>query len=362
MNRMNVLFVSQTSRNEQPYLDPSVRYRCYNFAEDIRDIGGTADVVSLQKFQIEMIDSYDYFIFHRPGNGKAKLADILKEMRRKNKRFHADYDDLIFAVEYALESSIFLKKVKTRTETMRIFKDNFAAFRLFDRFTASTEPLAKEINRLVPEAEVEIIPNGLSTLLLKSVGLGGNDNCAKKNNHRRRIISYLSGTESHKLDFAYIQDVLAGFLRRHPNFSLMIAGPLDFDEKLFPKHSVFRQRYKPFKEFFKSASKAYINIAPLKPKNKFNECKSSLKFFESGVWGVPTIASFIRCFERFSDSEGLKLAVSLKEWEEHLESFADTKEYEKATLGLQEYCMENCLSSSSTNKLLNFISHGRKEI
>ena len=141
-----------------------------------------------------------------------------------------------------------------------------------------------------------------------------------------------------------------------------MAGPLDFDEKLFPKHSVLCQRHKPYRDFFRSASRAYLNIAPLKPNNKFNECKSSLKFFESGIWGVPTIASSIGCFKRFSASKGLKLAVSLNEWEEHLETFVDTKEYKKATRGLQEYCMKNCLSSSSTDKLLYFINHRRKEI
>jgi hypothetical protein len=309
-----------------------------------------------------MIDCYDYFVFHRPGNANAKLAEMLEDIRRKNKRFHADYDDLVFAVQYALDSSLFLNKVKTKGGTIKIFEDNFAAFRLFNCFTTSTIPLSKEIRRLAPEAKVEIIPNGLSQLLLKSVGLGTNSNNVRHNDFPRHVISYLSGTKSHNLDFAYVQDVLARFLGRHTDFCLLVAGPLDFDEQLFPTYSVLRQGHKPYNEFFKSASRAYVNIAPLKPNNRFNECKSSLKFFESGILRVPTIASSIDDFKRFSASKGLKLSNSLDEWEEHLETLVDTKEYENATRGLQEYCMTNCLSSSSTDKLLYFINHGRKEM
>lgn len=362
MKKINILFISQTKQLQQPYLDPSVRYRCYNFAQDIRNNGMIADVIPLQKFQMDMIDSYDYFIFHRPGNGNANLAYILKEIHRKGKRFHADYDDLIFAVEYALESSIFLNKVKTKGETIEIFKDNFAAFNLFDCFTASTKPLAEEINRLIPDAKVEIIPNGLSSTLLRAVGLGTDTDDTEKNNHHRHIISYFSGTESHNLDFAYIQDILADFLRRHRNFCLLVAGPLDFDMTLFPKLSVLRQRYKPYEQFFKSASQAYLNIAPLAPNNRFNECKSSLKFYESGIWAVPTVASPLECFKRFSDSDGLKLAVSLDEWDEHLERLTEADEYKKATAGLRQYCLKNCLSQSSSDKLLHFINRTGQKI
>jgi hypothetical protein len=362
MDRPSILFVSQTSQIEQPYLDPSVRYRCYNFAEDIQTLGGIADVVSFQRFQMEMIDCYDYFIFCRPWNGNNKLSTILELLNKKNKLYHADYDDLIFAVEFALESSIYLNRVCTETETIKIFEENYEVFRLFDYYTTSTEPLAKEISRLNPKSKVTVVPNGLSRLLLASFGLLHQNHSRKINNWPIRVISYLSGTKSHNLDFEYVKDVLIAFLKRHRDFYLMIAGPLDIDERQFPRDSLFRKEVMPYRQFFESASRAYLNLAPLKLNNKFNECKSSLKFFESGIWGVPTIASSIGDYKRFSDSKGLKLVNSLNEWEECLEMLVDTKEYEKATRGLQEYCMKNCLSSSSTDKLLYLVNHRRKEI
>jgi len=361
MDIPRILFVSMTRQTEQLYLDPSVRYRCFNFAEDIRVLGGIADVISPQKFEKEMIDYYDYFIFHRPWNGDNKLGLILKEIRSQHKSFHADYDDLIFAVKYALESSIFLNGRASKHDTIKIFKKNFNAFQLFDHFTVSTDLLAEQIVRLNPKAMVNVIPNGLSRSLLKSLGLfDEKQHTAKKAVSPRQVISYFPGTKSHDCDFAYIKDVLIKFFKRHRNFYLFIAGLLDCNEKQFPSGSIFLQEHKPYRDFFKSAANAHINIAPLVPNNIFNGCKSSLKFFESGVWGVPTIASPIGDYNRFADSKGLMLPSTLDEWEYCLELLTDAKEYENATNGLQEYCINRCLSSNSTHLLIKTMNNGRE--
>jgi hypothetical protein len=360
LDTLKVLFISQTVRVDQPYLDPSVRYRCYNFAEDIRALGGIADVVALQKFQLGMIDLYDYFIFHRPGDGKVKLYEILNEVRQQNKGFHADYDDLIFSAEHALQCSIYLNKIKTKTETLHIFNKNRSAFDLFESFTTSTKPLAQKIQCLAPKTSVKVVHNGLSSSLLRSYGFHINSKWTHRAALPRRVISYLSGTTSHNCDFAYIEEILIHFLKKHREFCLCVAGPLEFNVELFPKDSVYRQRHKPFREFFRSASDAYFNIAPLMPNNAFNECKSALKFFESGIWGVPTIASPIGDFKRFSDCEGLQLPESRKQWKESLERLAEPGEYEKATQGLSEYCLSNCQSHSSTNRLLVWIDERMK--
>ena len=356
-----VLFISTTSRIDDPYLDPSVRYRCFNFAEDLRLLGGIADVVSTKKFEAELIENYDHFIFHRPSNSDGKLPAILDSIERKHKSCHADYDDLIFAVNYALESSIYINGVKSKAETIEIFNKNFAAFNLFKSFTASTSPLAKIINTLSLNAKINVVPNGLSQSLLSSLGINKeNRGAVKKIELPKRVISYLSGTKSHDIDFSSIQDVLISFLSRHPNFCLLIAGHININEKRFSSDSILVREHMPFKEFFKSVKNAYINIAPLQPDNTFNECKSALKFFESGIWGVPTIATPIPDFTRFTDSPGLQLADKLSDWENNLEKLADKDQYEHATEGLGEYCMKNCVSLKSTEILLKIIGERKQ--
>ena len=57
-----VLFVTQTKRQDAPYMDPSVRYRCYNPAEAMADMGCLADVVTSARLDARMIENYDAFV------------------------------------------------------------------------------------------------------------------------------------------------------------------------------------------------------------------------------------------------------------------------------------------------------------
>ncbi len=348
-----ILFISHTQRIKQPYLDPSVRYRCYNFGEYMRFQGGIADVISLHEFRNELIDYYDYFIFYRPSQRVTNLAIILEKMREKNKFYHADYDDLIFAVEYALDCPYYLIN---KRETLEMFQDYHDTLKLFDHFTVSTEVLYKEIHKIKSNAKVEIIPNGLSYLLLRSLGLIKANHNIRTTMTSRNMISYFPGGISHDRDFAYIKDVLIKFLERRRDFYLLVGGSLNFNIKEFPRDSVIRQIHLPYRSFFKSIGQAYINIAPLLLNNRYNECRTSLKFFESGIWGVPTIASCIKDYERFSDCKGLKLAKSIAQWEEYLETLTDINNYEQSIIGLHEYCINNCLSKKSTLKILSLIN------
>lgn len=348
-----VLFVTKTSRTAAPYLDPSVRYRCFHPAECLVSRGILADVVVQEKLEKAFLDSYDAFVFHRPDVGEARLEMFVELAKTRGKVIVADYDDLIFVPEFATQSSILLNGHATESQIVKIFKRNYKGFRLFDAFTVSTEPLAEQVRKLNPAAEVVVVPNGLScsfkSVYPVRVSLDGR--LAMK----KRVFSYLSGTASHVPDLAYVADVMAEFLAAHRDARFSIAGPIELPDVLKYSPGVVRQPYREFAEFFASAASFYANIAPLAPGNVFNGCKSGLKFFESGIWGVPTIASPIADFRRFADSPGLVLAETPEEWRAALERILDEGEYRCMVSGLREYCLEHCMADEPAGRLLAFL-------
>lgn len=346
-----VLFVSQTARTETPYLDPSVRYRCYNPAEVFEDAGILADVVAQQKLTVEMTNNYDAFVFHRPYGGDPNLVTCLNAIRKRGAVAVADYDDLIFSPEYALESSIFLNGIRDEKQTRGVFGNNYLGFTLFDSFTVSTEPLRKHVLALKGDAHVKVIRNGLSKRMVSSFV---SQPSVAVYTGQIKIISYLSGTASHDNDFKYVAEVLASFLAEHEDFRLMVAGPLAMSEK-FPSECVIRMPHREYYRFFTSIGNAYLNIAPLMPGNNFNACKSGLKFFESGIWGVPSVVSPLEDFCRFDDSQGISIENNTDGWYEALNNFADMEFRRQATEGLVSYCIEKCMATKSSMELLEFL-------
>lgn len=350
-----VLFVSQTARVECPYLDPSVRYRCYNPAEELAECGILADVIAQQRMRVGMVDNYDAFVFHRPYGGDPNLVSCMRAIRAQGKIAVADYDDLIFDPEFALQSSIFISGTRNEEQVTGIFNNNYLGLIQFDAFTVSTASLKEHVLKVRPGASVSVIHNGLSRRLLGTFDLRVTPE--RKVGSPVKVISYLSGTASHDADFAEISQVLCDFLLRHADFRIAVSGPLNISDGM-PYSSVIRFPHREYRRFFSGIGSAYVNVAPLKSGNVFNECKSGLKFFESGIWGVPTIASPLPDFQRFSDSRGMLLAATANDWQSALERLADPDGYLEATHGLQDYCASKCMAAEQARKLLQFLSEG----
>ena len=103
---------------------------------------------------------------------------------------------------------------------------------------------------------------------------------------------------------------------------------------------------------------AHFNIAPLKPGNVFNECKSGLKFFESGIWGVPSIVSPLEDFARFKDSSGIAIVENADEWLAAMYRYADDEQRTHATEGLDVYCRERCMAKEQVLGLMSIVTGG----
>ncbi|WP_297443797.1 hypothetical protein [Sulfurimonas sp.] len=340
------LYISTTGRLERPYLDPSVRYRCYNPAEDLETLGHLADVVSFHDFQIAMIKNYDVFIFHRPPYDE-KLEIALAVMDRYKKQYYADYDDLIFAPEYALQSSLYKTGRADKKKTLKIFKNNFKAMKLFKNFTVSTTPLKDVILHLNRKANVKVIHNGLSQSWLNRANLNFVPNTSSF-----KTMSYLSGTKSHDHDFEIVENIMAKQLASKKDLHLMLVGPLEFNKDLL-NDKVRHLRYVEYQNLPQLITKSWLNIAPLED-NIFNKCKSGLKFFESAILGIPSIVSSLPDFERFDDA--VFIAKDEEKWNYYIDKLYNDEEfYKKKSLEVKQYAQEKCMSLHQTNKFINIV-------
>lgn len=342
---MRILFITNTSRVERPYLDPAVRYRCYNFAYDLRNIGSTADVVAMPHFTLEMVRNYDIFIFHKPPlhiNVEAAVALIEKQ----GKIAVADYDDLIFDPENALSSSLYLTGRATKKIVMDIFKRNLQALKLFKFVTVSTGPLAEQVLISHPGAIVKVIHNGLNAAWVEASRM--------RFSHRPvpGMISYFCGTKSHDHDFAIVEEVLAELLHQDANLTLHVVGPLQFDRSRFPRSRLRITSAVPYEDLAGLIMQSWVNIAPLE-NNLFNRCKSGLKYFEAAAFGVPTVASPIPDMLRFADG-GIALAESADEWRDALREMVDSERRRTLSSHGRRYAMLKCLSKTQTFTAIDF--------
>ncbi len=327
-------------------MDPAVRYRCYNPAYDLERMGHSADIVAFAQFKIDMLDHYDVLVFHKPPMNNVVEA-TLELVNKRGKIAIADYDDLIFDKNNALESSLYLTGRASQKSVIDIFKRNHQALCFFRYVTVSTTALAEQVSLSHPGATVGVVHNGLNRPWVE----------ASRLRFRRRPvvgqISYFCGTKSHDHDFQLVEDVLAEFLTEKPHISLHVVGPLEFNRSKFPAKQLRTTKAVPYEALSPLIMQSWISIAPLGD-NVFNRCKSGLKFFEAGAYGVPTIASPIPDMQRFSKSD-IILAETPAQWRDGLTHFMDEKNHCQASENVQHYSLEKCQSSIQTEIFLQFI-------
>lgn len=343
-----IIFITHTNNPKNPFMDPSVRYRCYNMAECLTKKGYIVDVSADASFTPAMFENYDVFIFHRP---HVNAAENIASLMESDKILIADYDDLIFATQYAKESSLYLNGTVPGDKVLEIFDDNFKMFSMFKNFTVSTTALKQIVEQLVPDAECSVIHNGLSPSFLeywRALYHPQTVNVVP-------VISYMSGTASHEKDFLSIASTLDKFLEKYPRYRLNVFGVLKSVSEMSRQLQIARIGHMPYYAFIQKLSSARLNIAPLVSDNIFNQCKSGLKFFESGIWGIPTIATPNPDFERFKDSPAMFLPETPEQWMDCLEKLADNDFYHESTKGIVEYCCSNCLAMTSAHKLTKFL-------
>jgi glycosyltransferase involved in cell wall biosynthesis len=166
-------------------------------------------------------------------------------------------------------------------------------------------------------------------------------------------IGYFSGTASHDKDFETLKNVLPEILEKYSQTELHLFGPLEIDH-IYAKFGerVKKHRFAPWKKHLENIAGVDINIASLEIGNPFCESKSELKFIESGVFGVPTVAAATQTFQEAIENgvDGF-VAASAEEWKEKLEKLILSGDLRRQMGEIaREKVLENYTNKNSANE------------
>jgi glycosyltransferase involved in cell wall biosynthesis len=295
-----------------------MRYRCDHRAEELRILGTSADVSTLSDVGLtDVLDRYGCFVLHRV-RFESSIGMFIERAHTAGKRVIFDTDDLLF------DSSVerYLPERARRGDGVRRQRETL---RLCDAVTVTTAPLAERAATLHDRVLIE--PNVVSSqmIVLADAALersGGHQPAEEV------CIAYLSGSSTHDVDFLEAADAVFWALATHPNVRFTAIGPLNLDFR-FERFGerVERIPIQPWEALPMLLARVSVNLAPLEGGNGFTECKSSIKYLEAGLLGVPTIASrrpdFVRVIEHGVNGF---LAETPNEWREALSTLVQSSE------------------------------------
>jgi hypothetical protein len=345
---LDFAFVACNRNVAQFRQDPSFIYRCENVSAPLQEAGHRVAFLHLKSFPLH--HRFDVVVFHRP-RWSWRLHFLLVWLRNRKTVVVADVDDLIFDENLAefspavLNGLLPLKKIKNQYRAHR------KAFSWFRHITVSTNPLAEHAQKLFPQAQVEVLPNGVHYSWLKG-------QLFEDKSFSEPHITYFPGTRSHDRDFAVIADQLRAFLARHPRVRLQITGPLQFEVPARPGQVSHKEKV-PFGAFSNLFRNTWVNLAPLEI-NPFTRCKSALKVIEAGCWNVPTICSPIPDTKRF-EGAGALLGKSHIDWLDNLETLLDPIRYKEITAGLRDRVLQRADVAASAARLVEIVGRAREK-
>ncbi len=343
----SVLFVSHSKRGAFYYNDASARYRCVFPAEHLNEVGTLCHVVHFTQLNKVPLQSYSHIIFHRP-QFSLKLKYYMGKIKRLNISAIADFDDLLFEPQLAVHSPAVLSGYMSLNLAKKHARSYKKALQLFTNAWVSTELLAKQLKISQPNIIVTIYHNKVPTRWTEL-----QPTISAHNRVQNKIIRYMPGTSHHSHDFEKIEATLATLLTKNPDICLDVVGDLTFNIENFPKGQVSRQKHLPFEQLPEVIASSWLTLAPLQ-NNAFNECKSGLKFWESGLYGVPVISSPLKDISRFNNS-GLHVSDNLELWLIFIEKMKNPINYQQACESAQSSAKSAVFGKTETDARLEFI-------
>jgi 2-polyprenyl-3-methyl-5-hydroxy-6-metoxy-1,4-benzoquinol methylase/glycosyltransferase involved in cell wall biosynthesis len=304
---LRVLYVAD--RSEAPF-----RYRCQHGVAQLRRAGVVANVMHVADPDLlEALPSYSLVVLFRlPWT--ARVATLVERAQAQGATLVFESDDLVF--DPAAASLIpFLEDAPSALR--EDYLDRFARLRqtfdACDFFLGSTPAVARHAERLGKESFVH--PNLVSPAYERT---GRVLRLARRLMTRPPLVAYLSGSNTHDRDLGAISGPLAEVLGRRPDARLLLCGFVTLPPELAPfADRVHRLHFQDWRVYPWALARADVALAPASVVNDFTNAKSSLKFFEAAVFGVPTVATPTESFcDAITDGVNGFLAAEPAEWAE----------------------------------------------
>jgi len=325
------------------------RYRCDHQAEQLLMLGVAADVGIYGDIDLAWaMRSYAYFVLHRVPFGP-DVDYFVREARRAGRTVLFDTDDWVFDTASMPHVAALEDMDADERELYRHGLERYRATMLrCDAALVSTEPLARRAGSLLGRVVVHanVASREMTRLAARARRLR-EVRAATGRPAGEVVLAYLSGTPTHKRDFAEVESALLWVMERYPAVRLLTVGHLDVRDtfgRFGARHS--HLPLMPWQRLFEVMSEVDVNLAPLERRNPFTECKSSIKYLEAALVGVPTIATPLSDFQRVIESERNGcLADSKEAWRDGLRQLVESASLREA-LGAR--ALEDALAHHTT--------------
>ena len=272
------------------------RYRCSNKLEEFEYLGLAADSIVFEEANWERdLWRYEMFLLHRVQN-TPRVEAFIQRAKQLKKPVIYDTDDLVFDERPGRLSPVTRYYNPKELRNYRNFTyRNYRALGLCEAAIVSTERLRDCIKELYPEKPVYLHRNAASRKFVDLVETIRSTYTRPKSDLVR--IAYVSGSKTHKDDFAECVRPLRRLLQRYPHVRLMAVGHIDIPAEVKDLAAqVEAVPPVPWHQVPLCYGMVDINLAPLELNNLFTESKSELKYFEPALMEIPTAASDIAPF------------------------------------------------------------------
>ncbi len=331
------LFVTYCPDPKRPYPDAPARYRCFCRAEDLREAGFQAAVISQQRFVRDPPLDFDRYVFHRPWYTQ-DFEGLLNYLSRRGKHLLADYDAPLFAEPMKGHPRPPFPEMIPHS----LFppQESFArGLRLFDFVTAATDALADRIREHHPAASVEVIESGLGTGW-KDIA----DTLYSNVRNREEEICVGIGAEI-QLDVALLGRILPVVLERRKDLTLIVNDEVRTSLNLPGNRIVSRVEDAGAHAMLAGASTLILPAAS----TAWNDCASGIRALEAIYLGCRVLASPLPGLVSHREA-GLQFPDSEDQWIEALCTPEDTRRGSER-LSIMSYILERGRSAIQTRRM-----------
>jgi glycosyltransferase involved in cell wall biosynthesis len=282
------------------------RYRAYNMAQVLNETPGS-DISASYFFESDqdrfsdIVAQADLLVICRTHYSPILLRLALL-FKAQGKPVLFDVDDLVFDTRY---THLLINSLNLDADNISVLTERFAdaarigeAVRLCDGAITTNDFLAQKIQAF-HDVPVAVVPNFINKEQLAiSKALYAQKLASGFRRSGDIHIGYFSGSPSHALDLAVMEQGLCEILASRPDVKLVMVGHIEPSAalRLF-KPQIIHHEFQNFLALQQLIASVDINLMPLQV-NSFTNCKSELKYFEAAIVGTLSIASPSHTYQR----------------------------------------------------------------
>jgi len=335
------------------------RYRAYNMCEVMEQsskISGTYFFVKELDTVIKYLDLISHIVIVRT-KWTIELDRLFCKVYSKNIRMYYDVDDLIYDI----------KKLPLVMNTINVPMDetNYNGFfsyasRLYlaasmcENFISTNEFIANKLHASFNK-KVHVIENFLNKQQMEVSDLLWKDKLQETKSKDEILLGYFSGSPSHNLDFQSISSELYTLMKNNDKIKLRLVGYLTLPEILEEYNKEGRVERLPMQHYAnlqKKIAECDVNLIPLLV-NEFTNCKSEIKYFESGIVGTVSVAAPTFVYKKIiNDGENGYLSLP-GTWQEKIEKIIENRPNKEVAKAARDFAEKNYDGRNLLTKIEN---------